>query len=366
MAVRRFTSGRAPRRLAKAEPVLGTPISSPAWATGANVHVQSAALANIDQLKHERNVENHADDPEFLLALKMAQKAAELIHAVGPQKIDDLSRCIRVDSQQQPTQDPEPPSTAPPRPPRRLTGVPPPPPPLSARGSSRTPTSNASSGGAATTPVLAAPMESADLPPPAQVGGATATKVARADVHRAAVDWLSSAYDEAASADDKWDVNSLQHSGAENLDPSRRYVPPSRRPRSWSRGHGLPRLSRAVRGGDGTVFNVAVAGAPQLPRPLRRLRSSWSRRDSSAPQPVPEHEPLASPPPPPPRRSRPQPSCDQTSSSTSSALSGEDARDEMLRRVPSNVMLDLLLPPPGMPPPPPPRKNRQRETEHWL
>lgn len=451
VAMRRFTSGRAPRLgppgMQKVNPILGQPISSPAWTKGTKWRTRSMALENIDPLKHERNVENHADDPEFLRALDMAKQAAELLRSQDHAKIDGLSLSMQAmrdgetdSDMESPASTDERPDPVPPRPPRRLTGMPPPPPPLSPRSSPRAPPAEAalsmlSASGTAyeaqfaalavlerdslsgpPSPIKGTPVSLPAYSPapsaspsflasltrigglPDGAGGPSASelphdewtqeradRVSRDDetkeaARRSAVEWLSSACDEAAVADD-W---ATHLSTGKPYEPRSTYVPPSRRPHQRWSARGLPRLSRA--GGGEAAASVCAA---ELPRPTRRIRSSWSRRnrfassvglaavgEGSPAQGVPVHgdvwvegedqaPPPLTPPPPPPRRAHPPPSHDQLSSTHSPKPTGEGAREEAMRHVPSNMMLELMLPPPGMPPPPPPRRRR-RETQHWL
>ena len=45
---------------------------------------------SLDVDKHQRNISKHAEDPEFLLALKAAAHAAQLLHSANPTAIHHL------------------------------------------------------------------------------------------------------------------------------------------------------------------------------------------------------------------------------------------------------------------------------------
>ena len=418
VAQRRFNSGRAPRRLESSsvplssksqKPVLGTPVSSPSWAIAASQGPR-LALDHIDPLKHERHATDHADDPDFILALKMAKKAAELLSSSSPTRIEGLpGRVSAVDAPEAPACMSE---DGWPRPPKHLPGMSPPPPRASARNAfvagagGESPSAAASSGalescdgrGESDTMVERVAEGAAVREAEAQRRALTDQALdeewelwqqsrlakdaaAKLEARRSAVDWLDRACEVASAADD-WPT----HVAAGALPQRRSYVPRLSRPNSWSRG--LPRLSRAG-------APPATTAPSELPRPTRRMRASWSRRRAShggslgagrgADDSIPEHGVLLAsipasaevgilpiPPPPPPRRSRPLPSTpsEQTSSASSPLPTGDECHSSTppMRRVPSqsNVMLDLMLPPPGMPPPPPPRRRRMREVQTWL
>ena len=198
-----------------------------------------------------------------------------------------------------------------------------------------------------------------------------------------------------------------QGAGSSSGGAGEAYVPRAHRPRSWSRG--FPRLLRTVGEPRHGQAGLRAAGS-ELPRPMRRMRSTW--RDgpawrlsarfglaspaaagggtagggagssaggagdsvvgpvAAAGEPPEVFVPLVTPPPPPPRRQRPSNSGQASSASSprptgemTPALSSDDVAS--MPRVASDLMIDLLLPPPGMPPPPPPRRHRQ-QTQIWI
>ena len=138
-AVRKFTSGRRPRlgtpskespclnsemtgkeaslgSMASPEIIDGVPVESnetpatelwdaPSWARGAASPRGSLIAARvslfeqaIDVDKHQRNISKHAEDPEFLLALKAASQAAQLLRSGNPSDIDSLPDRIKAES----------------------------------------------------------------------------------------------------------------------------------------------------------------------------------------------------------------------------------------------------------------------------
>ena len=523
---RRFNAGRSPRAQAAAiaatrasadgceagnsAPIVGLPL--PRWAPAvgsfaARITAFESSI-DVDPGKHERLASDHIDDPEYILALKMAQAAAEILSShrnalpadVGriassvptstllsatpdapdapdapdpsPSTLGDAGRAVSgaVTAATPPSASGDgstPPERRPP--PRILADVPPPPPPMTPRTVSQSarwdcgpsggkreaacssaPGASAAAGGMA----MAAAADDGGAPNaldprPAWVQQSEARlraeaeaaaqlearwaamdaarrerdSQARAEALRSSRDWLLSACADAEEADDwplddpddRWDggahaSSSFRRARSAPAAPALRgYVPRSRRPQSWSRSVPasvrLPRLTRAA-GGSAHV-------ASSLPRPMRRVRVSWSRRnkhvdgggfsgaggdggrggateatgptssiagggggggggdgggsgdgttraETRAGRSTPD--PLSPPPPPPPRRRRTPPS---GAAATPPPHSTGEEPPAPSPAAPSNPNDELsMVPPPGMPPPPPPRRKRQ--TQMWL
>jgi len=418
-ASHRFIAGRAPPQPYAAidteNSALEMPSSKPpVWAVrkpppGSSI----AARARVWEAKFESlrespsgqgGVEDY-EDPEFMQALRMAKKAAELLHSGNPNLIpknfdkDDGKWSVPdfgIDferSQSLPVHS---------SPPRILRGMPPPPPRLSSgsvatpTGTSAVPTGSARS--PMTPPTASGDSTSGDSSADSS-GDASGDAPSEGDrsARHSSQEWLARQCDFIEGTDD-WDEEALRAELEAETEMARAASMPTMptRGNSWSKG--LPPVLRLTRAAPTTRLVGGLDSASSTALSLRRRMTptlSWSKAKQP---PIETIEADLPPPPPPPRRKHqdevqpppawtpvqptplgsvreesPSAAQEHTSPPATSATSamiadgrGATPPDAWPHRI-SFATMALAPLPEGLPPPPPPRRRRKAEdTKMWL